>query len=169
MRIAPLVLAALAAGAGLGDAAAGGRVVRVARERGREVFVPGGTFVMGVSPEDIDALEADCQIALDDRARCESYRRMLGNMGARTVHVDGFSIDRTEVTLGDYRRCIAGGSCPLDPLIVGDERYQREDLPMVNVTWAEAQQYCRWRGQRLPTEAEWERAARGDDGRAWPW
>ena len=57
----------------------------------------------------------------------------------------------------------------LDPLVSGDERYIHDEWPMVNVTWNEAEEYCRWRGGRLPTEAEWERAARGDDDGAWPW
>ncbi|TMQ09704.1 MAG: formylglycine-generating enzyme family protein [Deltaproteobacteria bacterium] len=91
-------------------------------------------------------------------------------MRQHNVYLDAFAIDRDEVSVADYRRCVAAGGCDLDPLISGDERYIHDDWPLVNVTWLEASDYCRWRGARLPTEAEWEHAARGDDVEAtWPW
>jgi formylglycine-generating enzyme required for sulfatase activity len=91
------------------------------------------------------------------------YELELDNMSQRQVFLAAFAIDRYEVTVADYRACITAGRCNLDPLIAGDERYIRDEWPIVNITWAEAQEYCRWRGGRLPTEAEWERAARGAD------
>jgi formylglycine-generating enzyme required for sulfatase activity len=89
----------------------------------------------------------------------------------RRVYLGAFAIDRLEVTVADYRACVSASACPIDPLVAGDERYIRDEWPLVNVTWDEAQLFCRWRGGRLPTEAEWERAARGDgDASAvWPW
>jgi formylglycine-generating enzyme required for sulfatase activity len=101
---------------------------------------------------------------------CEDYADTLAAMQPREVHLDAYAIDRLEITVADYRRCVAAGGCKLDPLVAGDERYIRDEWPMVNATWDEAQDYCRWRKARLPTEAEWERAARGTDPLATcPW
>ncbi|HSK03794.1 MAG TPA: SUMF1/EgtB/PvdO family nonheme iron enzyme [Kofleriaceae bacterium] len=160
-----------------------GRVVRVEAPKRIEVFVPAGRFLMGVDPDTASAAAAQCDLVYSPMMTgytsgnppvrvnfCEDYSDMLAAMQPREVHLDAFAIDRLEVTVADYRRCIAAGACKLDPLVAGDERYIRDEWPMVNATWDEAQDYCRWRKARLPTEAEWERAARGTDPLAtWPW
>jgi formylglycine-generating enzyme required for sulfatase activity len=158
-----------------------GRVVRVEREPSRTVPVEGGTFTMGLSPDDRDTLQSACQLLHGDQRSqvafingnglgyCEEFGGMMSLMLEREVSVDAFEIDRHEVTIEDYRACVLAGSCGIDPLIDGDERYNADGLPLVNVTWPEAKTYCAWRGGRLPTEAEWEKAARGEDARRWPW
>jgi formylglycine-generating enzyme required for sulfatase activity len=160
-----------------------GRVVRVEAPKRLEVFVPAGRFLMGVDTDTAAAATAQCEVVFSPMFTgigggsppiridfCEDYADMLAAMAPRAVFLDAYAIDRLEVTAADYRRCVAAGSCKLDPLIAGDDRYIRDDWPMVNATWEEAQDYCRWRGARLPTEAEWERAARGTDPSAtWPW
>ncbi|MDB4963654.1 MAG: hypothetical protein JWP01_3653 [Myxococcales bacterium] len=178
-------LAVAAVGAvGIRDGRAGGRAVRIEKPRQVEVFIPAGTFEMGVSEEAAVSAQTQCVLAYfppNQTPRqqtqtggfidfCSEYYADLTHMLQRPVFLDAYAIDRDEVSVADYRVCVARGGCTLDALVAGDERYIRGDWPMVNATWDEAQAYCRWRGGRLPTEAEWERAARGDGAEAeWPW
>lgn len=87
----------------------------------------------------------------------------------RRVFVSAFWIDRQEVTNGQYRQCLEGGGCgpPKDREAFDDP--QRVRHAVTNVTWTQARAYCQWAGKRLPSEAEWEKAARGTDGRRYPW
>jgi formylglycine-generating enzyme required for sulfatase activity len=85
------------------------------------------------------------------------------------VYVSAFWIDKHEVTNRQYRHCVESGGCtpPKDRTAYDDPALGEH--PVTNVTWTQAHHYCQWRGKRLPTEAEWEKAARGTDGRLYPW
>jgi len=95
-----------------------------------------------------------------------------GPPDARPIHrltVSSYWIDRHEVTNSDYRHCLSDGVCtaPKDRQRFDDP--QHGDHPVTNITWKQAYTYCQWRGGRLPTEAEWEKAARGPEGWRYPW
>jgi formylglycine-generating enzyme required for sulfatase activity len=95
---------------------------------------------------------------------------------AHTVNLSGFSIDRYEVTNRLYQACVEAGCCtpPIyDGSYSGRQPYfgnpEFDDHPVIFVTWHQAEEYCSGLGMSLPTEAQWEMAARGDDGRTYPW
>lgn len=116
------------------------------------VYIPAGTFLMGSAEGREDA------------------------QPVHAVSLDAYWMDRTEVTNAMYATCVDAGYCDpphRDVSLTRLDGYFRvaafADHPVLFVDWSDAQTYCAWAGRRLPTEAEWERAARGEDGRTYPW
>ncbi|KXK12429.1 MAG: serine/threonine protein kinase [Chloroflexi bacterium OLB14] len=118
-----------------------------------EIYIPEGTFRMG-------AMDTE-----EERDEVPSHN----------VTLKAFWIDKFEVTNGMYFNCVKAGACEPPQYLKSETRdsyfgnAEFNDFPVVYVTSYQAELYCKWAGRRLPTEAEWERAARGDDFRTYPW
>ena len=119
------------------------------------VFVPAGAFTMGTNAAD---------------AAGSNLRQNNDALPQHTVTVPPFYIDKTEVTNAQYKRyCDATGYSVPPHWKKGTYPEGEAESPVTHVNWWEASAYAAWAGKRLPTEAEWEKAARGTDGRLYPW
>ncbi|NMB54310.1 MAG: formylglycine-generating enzyme family protein [Leptolinea sp.] len=135
------------------------------------MYVPEGEFLMGLTDENIDfILKSD----LCKNDPCKKSK-LNEEKPQHKVYLDAFWIDQTEVTNAMFAKCVAAKACkapgkfvdPDHPQWYGNKKFN--NYPVVLLTWQQASDYCKWAGGSLPTEAQWEKAARGTDGRLFPW
>lgn len=115
------------------------------------IYIPVGWFWMGCSPSD---------------ERCYKDERPY-----HRVYLDAYFIDKNDVTVKEYSKCVKTGICkkPSAGKYCNYTLSGKGNHPVNCVDWDQANAYCNWVGKQLPTEAEWEKAARGTDGRIYPW
>ena len=129
------------------------------------LLVPAGQFTMGATPEQQDEVL--------DFGWSDHWMQHMGPLvksagPSHQVYLDAFYIDKHEVSNKQYANFVDATGHRL-PASWGVGRCNQPNLPVVSVSWGDANAYCLWAGKRLPTEAEWEKAARGPTGAVYPW
>ena len=134
------------------------------------VSIPEGTFLMGSTPEETKAAYEDAKL----RSSMLEQHTFHAELPRHPVYLSAYEISRYEITNAQYRAFVEATDRPMPRGHNGEKTWADETLngdtqPVVGVTWFDAQAFAEWIGGSLPTEAQWERAARGAEGRTYPW
>ncbi len=125
------------------------------------ILIPAGSFIYGINivtrDSILEALSHD-KLPIFERRFPEQIKSL-----------PSFYIDKYEVTNNQYAKFLKESGYQRKPRYLSNRLYNQPDQPAVGVSWSDAAAYARWAGKRLPTEEEWEKSARGTDGRIWPW
>jgi formylglycine-generating enzyme required for sulfatase activity len=161
-------------------------------------LIPAGVYPMGLTEAQVEWLYKLCKKTSDAKSECRRRSELLRAVpGAhpagllrsdspppgyefsppREVELEAFWLDRTEVSMADYLACLDAGACTApkpDEFSCERRSYATQPDPPLGhpvncVSWDQAQDYCRWKGKRLPSSDEWEAAARGPEGLMFPW
>jgi serine/threonine-protein kinase len=139
------------------------------------VFIPTITPTATLLPEIVDDAGVSMVLVPAGKFTMGSETGDANEKPVHQVYLDTFYIDKFEVTNARYRKCVLADKCkaPLQNVSYLRTDYydssQFDNYPVIFVNWDMARAYCAWRSARLPTEAEWEKAARGTDRRIYPW
>ena len=134
------------------------------------VSIPAGSFLMGSTSEEAEAAYQDAKL----RSSMLERHTFDAELPQHQVYLDAYEISRYEITNAQYRAFIQATDRPTPRGHNGEDTWADETLnggtqPVVGVTWFDAQAFAEWIGGSLPTEAQWERAARGTETRTYPW
>lgn len=132
-------------------------------EDGAEMLpIPGGSFRIGISDEALERLAGS-------RERARKFRSGYGELQPQAVKLPDFYIDKYPVTNEQYRRFLKSSGYRKIPRVLDSSIWGSDRQPVVAIDWKDARAYAAWCRKRLPSEEEWEKAARGTDGWLFPW
>jgi iron(II)-dependent oxidoreductase len=132
------------------------------RDGAEMILIPEGPFTFGITDEQFRTLGYDA-------TTIRKWRQQYDERRASQVYLPAYYIDKYLVTNRRYQQFLKEVSHARKPRLIGSNLWGDPDQPVVAVDWEDAAEYANWAGKRLPTEEEWEKAARGTDARLFPW